>query len=68
MSTDVQAALWGAAVGGALTIVATVIQHFLSLREDSVKRQRDEVYDKAASLRRRLLAGSSEAAERGTYE
>lgn len=61
------ATLVGAVVGGVLTLLATVLQHLLSLREDSIKRGRDEIYEETAELRRRLLAGSGEAAESGRF-
>lgn len=67
MDSNVVAALWGAVVGGVLTLMATVLQHFLSLREDNIKREREEIYAKSEELRRRLLAGGSEAAERGRF-
>jgi len=68
VGVELQAAIIGALIGGGFVLIGSVLQHFLSLREDSVKRQRDEIYAESERLRKRLLAGVSEASARGTYE
>ena len=42
MSTELLAALMGALVGGGFAVLGSVLQHWLSLREDRIKRERDE--------------------------
>lgn len=42
MSTELLAALIGALVGGGFAVLGSVLQHWLSLREDRIKRERDE--------------------------
>lgn len=46
MSTELQAALIGALigalVGGSFALLGTVLQHYLALREDRIRRERDE--------------------------
>lgn len=68
MSEDLRIALVSALVGGGLSMSGVFLQHVLSLREDSIKRQRDEIYQRAEELRKQLLAGTREAAERRAYE
>ena len=51
------AALVGALVGGSFALLGSVIQHFLSLREDRIKREREEA-DKARAALRELLRPS----------
>jgi hypothetical protein len=67
-SEELSLLLIGASIALLSSMLTLIIQHFLSLEEDSVKRQRDEVFRKAEDLRKQLLAGVSEASTRGTYE
>ena len=66
-SEELSLLLIGASIALLSSMLTLIVQHFLSLREDSVKRQRDEVFRKAEDLRKQLLAGVSETSSRGTY-
>jgi hypothetical protein len=58
MSSELMAALIGALVGGGFAILgtlsATILQHWLSLREDGIKRERDAKEREAILLRMKL--------------
>jgi hypothetical protein len=57
------AALVGALVGGGFAVLGGVVVHFLNLREDRIKRQRDRD-DKRDEERRNLLKPDSESLTR----
>lgn len=58
MSETLIAALVGALVGGSFALLGGVVQHYLSLREDRIKRER-ETEQKRAEERRQLLMRAS---------
>ena len=63
MSETLIAALVGALVGGGFAVLGGVVVHFLNLREDRIKRQRDRD-DKRDEERRNLLKPDSESLTR----
>ena len=60
MSETLIAALVGALVGGGFAVLGGVVVHFLNLREDRIKRERDQA-DKRAEEVRKLLKPDSES-------
>ena len=63
MNETLIAALVGALVGGGFAVLGGVVVHFLNLREDRIKRQRDRD-DKRDEERRNLLKPDSESLTR----
>ena len=63
MNETLIAALVGALVGGWFAVLGGVVVHFLNLREDRIKRQRDRD-DKRDEERRNLLKPDSESLTR----
>jgi hypothetical protein len=58
MSETLIAALIGALVGGGFAVLGGVVAHFLNLREDRIKRERDKADKQQEELRRNLSLSS----------
>ena len=57
MSETMIAALVGALVGGSFALLGGVLQHFLTLRQDTIRRIRDQEQKYLQDLRRILQSG-----------
>ena len=68
MSDTLIAALIGALVGGSFALFGSVIQHFLSLREDRIKREREEEQKKRELIRQTLEPTNSLTAVRVVHK
>ena len=67
MTVEAQLVLLGAGIALVADLLMTIVRYFLGLKEDSIKRQRDQVYKEAETQRKDLLEGVTKYALGGLY-